>query len=160
MSKAYKTQWVGQYAVASELTRRDYLVSMPLGNAPNLDLQCQSQNTEKRFAVQAKSLNSKGFFLMQAKFLERKNPTPNLYFVFVYLPRDESKHLEYFVLSHKQLLSKVWKEVKWDKRRREKERRKRGLKHWKIKGWEGTHGINYKFLNTKAYRNKWKNLPH
>jgi len=159
MSKGYRTQWVGQFAVASELTRRDYIVSMPLGNVPSLDLQCKSQDKGKRFEVQVKSLSSKGSFPLQNKFVEKKNLNPNLYFVFVYVPPDFAEQLEYFVLSHKQLLFKVWKEEKKDRRRRESIRKSKGIKNWKLKWGEGTEGINYKFLNKNTYKNKWKGLP-
>lgn len=37
-SKRYQTQWAGQFYVAAELTRRGYIVSFTLGNAPTTDL--------------------------------------------------------------------------------------------------------------------------
>jgi hypothetical protein len=159
MRKGYKTQWVGQYAVACELTRNDYVVSMPLGNVPSLDLQCQRQDTGKLFEVQVKSLSSKGYFPLQNKFVDKRNLNRNLYFVFVYVPPDFTKQLEYFVLSHKQLLLKVWEEEKRDRRRRERIRKREGKKDWKLK-WGDTEGIRYKFLNKSIYKNKWENLPH
>lgn len=151
MRKGYKTQWVGQYAVASELTRRNNFVSMPLGNIPDLDLQCQNSYSKRKFSVQVKSLSSKTSFPIQNRLIKKE--IPGLYFVFVYVPPEESKPLEYFVLNHEQFLN-VWKKGKEDIKERNKKRKKKGLKPIKERG----EGIHFKFLG--KYRGKWRILPH
>jgi hypothetical protein len=140
MNKRYKTQWTGQFAVAAELTRRGYLVAIPLGNLPARDLQCESPSG-KSFSVQVKSLSSKTFFPLQKNFLEKEKK--NLYFVFVYIPEKYNQPLEYFILSHKQLLN-VWK----------KEKKKQiGKPH---KEW--AEGVFYKALFD--FKNRWEILPN
>ena len=151
MEKKYKTQWVGQYAVASELIRRNNFVSMPLGNTPDLDLQCQNSYSKRKFSVQVKSLSSKTSFPIQNRLIKKE--IPDLYFVFVHVPPEESEPLEYFVLNHEQLLN-VWKMGKKDIEERNKIRKKKGLKP--IKEW--SEGIHFKFLG--GFRNNWDILPH
>jgi hypothetical protein len=54
-SKRYKTQWAAQFYAAAELTRRGYLVSLTLGNAPVADLLAVSPSG-KHFMVDVKGL--------------------------------------------------------------------------------------------------------
>jgi hypothetical protein len=147
LNKRYRTQWIGQFAVATELTRRNYLVSMTLGNAPATDLLCQSPNG-KSFSVQVKALTSKGWFPFQKKILEKN--MENSYFVFVYIPTNIRKPLEFFVLSHKQFFE-AWHKDKRELEEREK-RRGRPYKEW-------TEGISYKTLRSLDFQDRWDVLP-
>ncbi len=146
MNKRYKTQWIGQYAVSSELTRRDYLTAMPLGNTPIRDLICRSPSG-KDFSVQVKSLSSKGFFPLQKSLTEKE--IKNLYFVFVHVPSKLTDPLEYFILSHSQLLD-VWKKENeyW---KQKEQRRGKPYKEW-------SEAVRYKSL--LDFKGKWaENLP-
>ncbi len=71
-SKKYQTQWTSQFYVAAELTRRGYLVSLTLGNAPKADLLVVSPN-EKTFKVDVKGQRNKSFWLIQ----NRESQDPN-----------------------------------------------------------------------------------
>ena len=44
---AFQTQWAAQFAVASELCRRNYKVALTLGNHPMIDLMVVSPNDAK-----------------------------------------------------------------------------------------------------------------
>ena len=56
----FQTQWAGQFGVAHEMTRRCYLVSFTMGNAPAVDLLCKSPN-DTTFSLQVKSLKAKNY---------------------------------------------------------------------------------------------------
>ena len=58
LSKRYQTQWAGQFYVAAELTRRGYLVSLTLGNAPVVDLLVVSPDGE-HFGVDVKGQSTR-----------------------------------------------------------------------------------------------------
>ena len=147
MNKRYTTQWIGQFAVASELTRRNYLVSLTLGNAPIRDLLCQSSNGEN-FTIQVKSLRSKGYFPFQDSLINNK--FSDLYLFFVYIPQDLSQSLEYFILSYDRFL-KIWKEEQKEWAEKEKLRAK-PYKKW-------SEGISYKTLLKSGAKNDWSVLP-
>lgn len=98
-SKKYQTQWASQFYAAAELTRRGYLVSLTLGNAPVADLVVVSQN-ETEFMVDVKGQSTRNFWLVQA----REN-REDLYFVLVYLPKDFAQP-RYFILSCAEMLAK------------------------------------------------------
>jgi len=98
-SRKYQTQWAAQFYVAAELTRRGYLVSLTLGNAPVADLLVVSPK-QHHFRVDVKGQSTKNFWLIQ-----RGEPCEDLYFVLVYLPKDnESPRL--FVLSSAELMKR------------------------------------------------------
>ncbi|MPM06949.1 hypothetical protein SDC9_53253 [bioreactor metagenome] len=150
-STSHLTQWAGQFGVAHEMTRRGYLVSFTMGNAPAVDLLCKSPaGTE--FSVQVKSLKSKTFFLYQNSLLESKS---NLFFVFVLVPVSEEmnfnlKPAEYFVLNRKQFAEAINEQMSVN-RKREKQRGKPYA--------EFSPGISYSVLNKNEYCNAWINLP-
>lgn len=147
MIKAYKTQWVGQFAVASELTRRNYLVTLTLGNAPSKDLLCQSPNG-KNFSIQVKSLSSKGFFPLQKGLLNEEHP--DLYFIFVFVPGKLDLELEFFVLTQR-MLKEIWEHEKLVEKERE-EKRGKPYAVW-------ADGISYNTLLRNGFKNSWNNLP-
>jgi hypothetical protein len=146
VAKGYKTQWIGQFAVASELTRRNYLVSIPLGNTPIRDILCQSPKG-KSFSVQVKSLSSKGFFPFQSHLTTKEYP--DLYFIFVCIPNGLDQPLEFFIMSHKKLLE-AWKKEKEEAKKKEEQR---GMPY---KEW--SEGISYKTLLNSGFKD-WSVLP-
>jgi hypothetical protein len=141
------TQWIGQFSVAAELVKRDYIVSLTLGNAPGVDILCKSPK-EKNFSVQVKSLKSKGYFPFQDKFVQEN--IKGLYVVFVYIPKKLNEHPEYFVFSHREF-RKVWQREQkvWAIKER-----KRGKKY---KEW--SNGIGYRSLVKNHGKNHWAVLP-
>jgi hypothetical protein len=145
-NKRYRTQWVGQFGVAHELTRRGYLVTFTTGNAPTADLLCESPEG-KAFSVQIKSLSSKTFFLYQQHLTE---PNLSCFFVFVLVPVSLTDPPEYFVLSDKQFLELVEEQnqINHDLEA------KRGRPYVPF-----SPGINYSTLAHHDFRNAWGNLP-
>lgn len=146
MKKNYQTQWVGQFGVAHELTRRGYLVSFTTGNAPADDLLCKSPSGES-FSVQVKSLSSKTYFLYQPSLLEPKN---DRFFVFVLIPQIVSDRPEYFVMNNRQFrnIAKEQDQIIKDKEK------KRGKPYKSF-----APGINYNTIARHDFRDAWHNLP-
>ena len=140
--KTYQTQWAGQFGVAHELTRRGYLVTLTMGNAPATDLLCESPSGVA-FSVQVKSLNS----LYQESLLE---PNASRFFVFVLVPADPPCRPEYFVLNNQQFQDIVKEQ---ENLLREKEK-KRGKPYKKF-----SPGINYGTLAQHNFLDAWGNLP-
>jgi hypothetical protein len=145
MEKHYKIQWVGQFAVASELIRRDYLTSIPLGNKPVQDLSCESPRGTS-FLVHVKSLGSKTYFPLQTHLV--KEEIKNLFFIFVHIPKRYDNPLEYYVLSHKKLLN-VWKEEREEMKKKEKKKGKSYVK------W--SEAISFRTVS--EFKDKWDVLP-
>lgn len=142
----HQTQWAGQFGVAHELTRRGYLVTFTMGNAPAADLLCESPG-RKSFPVQVKSLRSRNYFLYQESLLET---SPDLCFIFVLVPDDLTRPPEYFVLNNAQFHATVQEE---DRRLKEQEKtRGRPYKPF-------SPGVHYRTLNRDEFRNAWQNLP-
>jgi tetratricopeptide (TPR) repeat protein len=98
-SKRYQTQWAAQFYVAAELTRRGYLVSLTLGNAPGADLLVVSP-MGKHFEVDVKGLSSRTFWLIQ-----RREPSDELFFVLVYLPKNHQPP-QFYIVSSEELMGK------------------------------------------------------
>jgi len=147
MNKRYATQWIGQFAVASELARRNYLVSLTLGNAPIRDMLCQSPSG-KNFAIQVKSLRSKTNFPLQDSLINNK--FSDLYLFLVYIPEDLSQSLEYFISSYDRFLrickeeQKYWAEME--------KLRAKPYAEW-------PNSIRYKTLLKSGTKNDWGALP-
>ena len=134
--KKYQTQWAAQFYVAAELTRRGYLVSLTLGNAPVADLLVVSPNGE-HFMVDVKGQARKNFWL-----IKRRTPRDDLFYILVYLPKDE--HPKFFILSSHELM-----------REREEYRKRIESKGGKYRDELG--GINWS--TALKYENRWDKLP-
>lgn len=145
--KKFSTQWIGQFGVASELTRRNYLISFGLGNMPGIDLLCQSPKG-KKFSVQVKCLRSKGYFPFQDKLIEKD--IPGLFVIFVYAPEKLNSPLEYFVFRQKDF-RRIWQK---ESRGWKTKERLRGKPY---KDW--SNGIGYQTLLATGVKNKWSVLP-
>jgi hypothetical protein len=144
--KKYHTQWAGQFGTAHELTRRGYLVTFTAGNAPAVDLLCQSPEGES-FSVEVKSLTSKTYFLCQDGLTK---PNASRFFVFVLLPASLLERPEYFVLNNKQFLDVVEEQ----KQISQASEIKRGQPYAAF-----SFGINYRTLARDEFRDGWDNLP-
>jgi hypothetical protein len=132
----YKTQWAAQFYAAAELTRRGYLVSLTLGNAPFADLLVQSPKGAK-FAIDVKGQSTKNFWLIQ-----NRPKNDDHYFVLVFL----SKNMEqpkYFIMSSNELM------------RKREEYKNRMIEGGRYRDDLG--GINWS--TAFDYENKWDNLP-
>ena len=57
--KNFQTQWLAQFLVAAELTRRGYTVTFSLGNCPVIDLMVRVPGTNASFVVDVKGTSNK-----------------------------------------------------------------------------------------------------
>lgn len=107
------TQWAAQFAVASELCKRGYLVSFTMGNAtPEADLMVMSPQRHS-FLIDVKGQKANSFWRIRSK-----NSKANLFYVLALVPRGKANR--FFVLSHDQIkkLMKAYERsgVKYDPR--------------------------------------------
>jgi hypothetical protein len=84
-------QWAAQFAVASELCKKDYQVALTMGNAPVIDLMVVSPSGEQ-FLIDVKGLSTRTTWLVK-----RKPDTRNLYYVLVFVPPNAPN--QFFVMS-------------------------------------------------------------
>jgi hypothetical protein len=147
----HRTQWAAQFAVASELCKRNYQVALTLGNHPMIDLMVISPKHEQ-FLVDVKGLHSKNFWPVR----QRRKAGPasgdvvqRLFYVFVLVPDKADEPNRFFILTEEQVNEGI--EIDWE---RAKERRKaRGLS-----GDPGDFkGVEWDFA--KDYQDKWRALP-
>ena len=107
------TQWAAQFAVASELYKRGYLVSFTMGNAtPEADLMVMSPQRVS-FLIDVKGQKTNSFWRIRSKGVKA-----NLFFVLALVP--PGKPNRFFILSHDQVnrLMKAYERsgVKYDPR--------------------------------------------
>ena len=97
--KGHFTQWAGQFGIATELTRRGYLVALTLGNTPDTDLLCQHIDGRSPFSLQIKSLSSKTYFLI-GSFTAG---SPDDLFGLVFVPPAPDQPLELYIATRDEL---------------------------------------------------------
>lgn len=102
MARQYSTQWAGQFYGAAELTRKGYIVTFTLGNAPVTDLLVRVPEGEA-FSVEVKSATTKNMY--QVKRLPVPDNPEDLFWIFVLLiDGDQPK---YFIVRSDMVL-KLW----------------------------------------------------
>src|ERR1700730_6909236 len=77
----HRTQWAAQFAVASELCKRDYEVALTMGNHPAVDLIVISPKGVP-FCVDVKGQYRRNFWPVRQK--EKRD---NLFYIFAYVPK-------------------------------------------------------------------------
>jgi hypothetical protein len=107
------TQWAAQFAVASELCKRGYLVSFTMGNAtPEADLMVMSPQ-RRSFLIDVKGQRTNSFWRIRSK-----DSKEDLFYVLALVPSGKANR--FFVLSHAQVnkLMKAYERsgVKYDPR--------------------------------------------
>lgn len=95
------TGMAGEFLVAGKLLKRKLLVSVTMGNAKAIDLFVHNPKTDKRFAVQVKTLRGKNCFPIR-----KEKVKSNYIYVFVILNRDEQEE-EYFIISGKIIFDNI-----------------------------------------------------
>ena len=94
--QGHQTQWAAQFAVASELCKRGYEVSLTMGNStPLADLMVVSPVGKEMFLIDVKGLYRKNPWIMKWK-----PSRSNLYYIFAYVPTNEPN--QFFVMSQGQ----------------------------------------------------------
>ena len=139
----HQTQWAAQFAVASELCKRDYQVAFTMGNHPQVDLMVISPKG-MQFVIDVKGLYQKNFWLVSPKMDEGKN----LYYVFAFVPKGEPN--QFFILSH----AEVKIEVSRDIERARANRTKKGLSVEKVEAMPGVP-----WTVARRFENQWGKLP-
>jgi hypothetical protein len=91
----HRTQWAAQFAVASELCKRDYQVALTLGNHPAVDLMVVSPKGIQ-FLVDVKGLYRPNFWQVQPK-----KQRDNLFYVLALVP-DVGQN-RFFVMTQKEV---------------------------------------------------------
>ena len=102
--KNFRTQWLAQFLVAAELTRRGYIVAFTLGNCPVFDMMVRIPSTNESFLVDVKgsSNNKVGFFM------RRKEQCPGLYYIFVYASNDRKLNEDrFYLLTHEEVNARL-----------------------------------------------------
>jgi len=87
----HHTQWAAQFAVASELCKREYQVALTMGNHPKADLMAISPKGVP-FTVDVKGLAAKNPW-----FVRRKAKTDNLFYVLACVPPGKAN--QFFIMS-------------------------------------------------------------
>jgi hypothetical protein len=105
----HRTQWTAQFAVASELCKRDYQVALTLGNHPVLDLMVVSP-TGVAFCIDVKGQYRKNFWPVTPKE-QRKD----LFYVLALVPDDDQNR--FFILTQDEANADVEKNtIAWKTR--------------------------------------------
>lgn len=94
-----KSGLAGELFVAAELLKRDYQVSLSIGNAKAVDLFVFNERTQRTLIVQVKALRSKNYFT-----LEPGNVTPEHIYAFALLNKPEEP-VEFYITDGATLLA-------------------------------------------------------
>jgi hypothetical protein len=93
---SHRTQWAAQFAVASELCKRDCQVALTLGNHPAADLMAISPKGVP-FTVDVKGLYKRNFWAVRPK-----EPKPNLFYILALVPNPDEGQNRFFILTQDQ----------------------------------------------------------
>ncbi len=89
---SYHSGMTGVFYVAAQLSQRNYLVGVTVGNAPHVDLVVGTHYADRKFSVQVKT-NSKGgaqsYWLLSAK--AKTLDIKNHFYIFVNLKAPEER---------------------------------------------------------------------
>ncbi|MFZ4395083.1 MAG: hypothetical protein ACOYOU_05580 [Kiritimatiellia bacterium] len=88
----------GELFVAAELLKRDFQVSLTLGNAKAIDLFAYWEATDKAYEVQVKTLRTSNCYLLRIQ-----NVSPTHIYVFVLLHKP-GQPVEYFILRGQEII--------------------------------------------------------
>lgn len=90
----------GEFFVAAELAKRNFQVSLTLGNAKGIDLYATNQITDQIFEIEVKTLRKKpNCFTLNTQRLKQKKV-----FIFVYL-NDTETSPEFYIVTGEELLT-------------------------------------------------------
>lgn len=103
------TQWAGQFGLASELSRRHYVVTFTLGNTTGQDILCCSPEGRK-FSIEVKTIKGKTSWLFSERprgWFEHKPDTDSSgladYYALIYIPTKIDLPMEYYLLKAEML---------------------------------------------------------
>ena len=133
----YSTQWAGQFYVAAELFKREFLMSFPLGNAKETDLMVKSPRGTP-FRVEVKTQRTVNFWRYK-----QKNASEDLFYIFVYLNKIE-QNPKFYILTSKEA------RLEWDEYY---------VKHPKEGRKPTDYGLGTSFRSIEKYEGKWEKFP-
>jgi hypothetical protein len=96
----HQTQWAAQFAVASELCKRNYQVALTMGNHPVVDLMAISPKG-KEFLIDVKGLYKPNYWPVK----KREKLKDLLFFVFAFVPTNAPN--EFFVLRREEVNDEI-----------------------------------------------------
>jgi len=94
-----KSGLAGEFFVAAELLKREFQVSLTLGNAKSIDLCAFCEKKKKTYNIQVKTLRKSNCFPLQIQ-----NVIPDHTYAFVLLNRPGDAP-EYFILSGQEIIA-------------------------------------------------------
>lgn len=96
----------GEYYVAAELSRRNYLAAITLRNSDGIDILVSNFAGDKLASIQVKTTQGKHKWILNKKI--ENETSENKYFVFVTIPEDFEKGPEYYIISSKNLSEAIY----------------------------------------------------
>ncbi len=137
----YHTQWAATFAIAAELSRRQNVVALTLGNAETLDMLCVSP-AGSSFKVEAKGSATINFIRTGKRILEA-TPRLDLFLIIAVLPSGDKEPFRFFVLTHQEACTA----------HKGYPKTKRNGKPYK----SGNEGL--KWATIKQHEDRWDKLP-
>jgi hypothetical protein len=128
----HQTQWAAQFAVASELCKRNCKVALSLGNQPGFDLMVMSPTDT--FPIEVKGQATPQYWQM-----EKKIPHDKLFYVFAYVPDGEERN-RFFVMDQKTVDRLI-------------------DEHYAAGGNSSKHRWGIQWRVIEGYENNWEILP-
>lgn len=95
------TGMAGEFLAASKLFKRGYQVAVTMGNAKSIDLFVYNPHTERKFAVQVKTLRKKNCFL-----INKEDILDDDIYIFILLNKFED-HENIFIIDGKTINSDI-----------------------------------------------------
>lgn len=93
-----KSGLAGEMFVAAELLKREFQVSLTLGNAKSIDLFAYSEAKDRTYEVQVKTLRTSNCYLLRIQDI-----IPEHIYVFVLLHKT-GQAVEYFILTDQEII--------------------------------------------------------
>ena len=138
---AHRTQWAAQFAVASELCKKDYRVAFTMGNHPSVDLMVDSPSGAA-FQVDVKGLYKPNFWTVKPK------PAKNgLFYILAYVPDNSAN--DFFILTQEEANAEVAAQDEKSARLALAKGRTAQLAPFPCIGWR----------EAERYRGRWETLP-
>jgi len=139
VDQKYYVQWAGQFYVAAELCKREFLVSFTLGNAKETDLMVKSPKG-RAFRVEVKTLRTESFWRYS-----QRDASEDLFYIFVILNKIKQKP-KFRILTSKEARSE------WDKYYEQ-------YKHKKPSAKCTDYGLGASYPSIRKYGANWRKLP-
>jgi hypothetical protein len=131
----YRTQWVAQFLVAAELTRRGYIVAFTMGNSPVIDLMVRVPSSDKPLFV----VDVKGASHKMGWFVRRKEQCADLYYIFVCFS-EKDRRLDEFYLIPQERVNKL-------------------IADFQTMHPKDTKVSGLSYMDVQEFKDKWDKLP-